>query len=391
MNQPKRIWPKSEQEMRNGIAHWIPPFTSRTPAPVFANGTEKLAADMQSRQTAPGGTSAAEKLSRSVVLMAEAVCSSKIEGVSTNIKNLCQAEAGLGSDIDTEKVAGNLAALRLADRHHGSITEEHMLAYHNEIMKDEPFAGRFRNLADGISGVAESYNPPADKLAGLISDWLSLSARTDMPAATKTALSHLQFESIHPFCDGNGRTGRVLMQRELREAGFGHLPVSCAYRAQLARYQETFKQYKYGDTEKAVEFHAKALLSASEALQSCEDRCETAVRRWLADMSEGKRKTATSRSAIGWVCENFVFTRQQIMEGLGISERTAYRLLAEMEDKDILERTKKRNYYLFGVAELAETAREAAETAMHARHANLPLMASVGVDAFPVTPTPYLI
>lgn len=376
------IWPPSAEEVRNGVSHWIPPFTRTVPAPALTGETARLVSETEAcrRETEP--LSPAGAMSHSIVLMAEALCSSKIEGVSSHIKHLCQAEAGISSDIDTEKVRGNLRALLISRNHFGPVTEEQILAYQREIMKTESFAGRFRTLADKISGVGGSYNPPADRIADLISDWLGMSARSDMPFAAKIALSHSQFESIHPFVDGNGRTGRVLMQRHLREAGYGPLPVSCAYQSELSRYYETFKQYKNGDSELAIEFHAKALLSAHEALLVCETECENSAARWEQEMSEGKRKPASSLAAVRWVCRNFVFAKSDMAEGLGVSLRTAERIVAEMETKNILERTKNRKYYLSAVSEIAENLKRSTENAMQGRHSNLPIRISLSATDF---------
>ena len=376
------IWPPSAKEMRSGTSHWIPPFTRGVPSPLLAGEARDLVSKTEACRHETEALSPAKAMSHSIVLMVEALSSSKIEGVSSHIKHLCQAEAGISSDIDTNKVRGNLQALLLSAKHFGSITEEQILTYHREITKGESSAGRFRTLADGTSGVAGDYNPPADRIADLMSDWLVLSARSDMAPVTKIALTHSQFESIHPFADGNGRTGRVLIQRHLREVGYGPLPVSCAYQSELSRYYETFKQYKYGDTELAIEFHAKAMLSAYEALLVCETECDNSTARWEQDMTVEKRKPANSLAAVRWVCRNFVFSKADMAEGLGVSLRTAERIVAEMEEKNILERAKDRKYYLSAVSEIAENLKRSAENGMRNRHSHLPIRISLSAGDF---------
>ena len=389
MNNGKAVWPKSIQETRGIDTHWVPPFTRTLPAPSLQGNTASLVAETEACHSEQDTASPAQAMSNAIVLFTEALCSSRIEGISSHIKPLCQAEAGIPADRDTDKVKDNHQALRLSSEHRGAITEEQILAYHEKIKKNEASPGKFRTLADGPSGVAGSYNPTADRISDLISDWLVLSARSDMPASVKVALSHSQFETIHPFSDGNGRTGRVLIQCQLREAGYGTLPISCAYQSQRYLYYETFKQYKYGNAEKAIEFHAKAFLSAYEARQKCEEECKAKVARWEKQMSEGQSRTDTRIAAVRWVCEHFAFPKSDFADGIGVSVRQAERILAELEAKNILEPDKNRTYYLSAVTEIAGKLKRASENAMHARHSHLPLYASIGRDFDPVE-NPYI-
>ena len=372
------IWAAASTETRGIDTHWVLPFVRSCQPPVLQGSTAAAVAETETCRVGQRSMSPAEAMSEAIVLFAEALASSRIEGILSHIKLLCQADAGIPADKNTDKVSDNHRALTLSGGHEGAITEEQILAYHKEIKRNEESPGRFRTLADGPSGIAGSYNPDADRIADLISDWLALSARQDMPAAMKVALSHSQFESIHPFGDGNGRAGRVLIQRQLSEAGHGHLPVSCAYLSQRYLYHETFKQYKYGNPEKAIELHAKAILSAYEAKQKCKHECEKHVAAWEKQMSHRQNSPAAGIAAARWVCEHFAFSKSDFAEGIGVSDMQAEKLLAEMETNRILETDSDPTYYLSAVSGIADSLEQATENAMRNRHSQMIMYASIG-------------
>src|SRR5262249_38906657 len=96
-------------------------------------------------------------------------------------------------------------------------------------------AGRLRDRQNWISG--SSYNPcsaafvppPPERVAALMEDLCAFCNGTDLPAIAQAAIAHAQIETIHPFADGNGRTGRALIHVILRRRGLAPLvlpPVS---------------------------------------------------------------------------------------------------------------------------------------------------------------------
>jgi Fic family protein len=83
--------------------------------------------------------------------------------------------------------------------------------------------------------------PPADEVPGLLKDHAAYLSSDDHPALLQAALAHSQFETIHPFADGNGRTGRALIQLVLRRRGVATVvvpPVSLVLATQTNRYVE---------------------------------------------------------------------------------------------------------------------------------------------------------
>lgn len=155
----------------------------------------------------------------------EAVQSSRIEGTTTDYRGLLEFEAtgGVGAaNPDAEEVLNYVTAL-----HRGMellqdlplclriVREMHRMLL-ADVRGNSASPGELRRLPVWIGGrtpaEARYVPPPADELPPLLSNWEQfLHAPSEFPLLTRIAIAHYQFEAIHPFLDGNGRTGRLLM------------------------------------------------------------------------------------------------------------------------------------------------------------------------------------
>jgi Fic family protein len=177
-----------------------------------------------------------------LLLRAEAVASSKIEGLEVGGRRLLKAQvaAVLGedpSDVTATEVLNNIEAMRwavdsLADVE--NLTVDHMLGIHEHLLartRLEQHAGRLREQQSWIGG--SSYNPcsaafvppPRERVPELLEDLCEFCNGDELPAIAQAALAHAQFETIHPFVDGNGRTGRALIHVILRRRGLAPVVV----------------------------------------------------------------------------------------------------------------------------------------------------------------------
>lgn len=176
-----------------------------------------------------------EALAR-LLLRAESVASSRIEGLEIGARKLLRAELAqeLGEqtlDVTAEEVLGNIEAMNGAVSEIGpgdQITVDTMLRFHRRLMvssRDRGHAGKLRQKQNWIGGSA--YNPctaafvppPPELVQDLLTDLCSFCNSDSLPAVAQAALAHAQFETIHPFADGNGRTGRGLIHLVLRRRG----------------------------------------------------------------------------------------------------------------------------------------------------------------------------
>jgi Fic family protein len=176
-----------------------------------------------------------EALTR-ILLRAESVASSKIEGLQVGARRLLRAEAarrlGEGSiDVTAKEVLGNIEAMVFAVQSvdvGDPITLEMVLELHRRLLAGsflEAEAGRFRVLQNWIGGSdyhpcdAAFVPPPPELVAELVDDLIQFCNEDSLPAVAQAAIAHTQFETIHPFVDGNGRAGRALIHMILRRRG----------------------------------------------------------------------------------------------------------------------------------------------------------------------------
>jgi len=169
------------------------------------------------------------------LLRAEAVASSNIEGLRMNVRRLARSEAaqrdGLEvSDATARAVLGNIRALdealELATDPTRAVSVEDLTAIHRALLsgtREEPWAGVVRTEQNWIGGVnpcaAAFVPPPAEQVEDLLRDLAAYLSGDEHPALLQAALAHAQLETIHPFADGNGRTGRAVIQLVLRRRG----------------------------------------------------------------------------------------------------------------------------------------------------------------------------
>src|SRR5579862_526161 len=191
-----------------------------------------------------------------LLVRAEALASSAIEGIAVDPRRLLRADAArrFGQPIDDERcrhVLANVDAMTnaLALVSEGTpITTAFLLALHNDLLAPTALrthAGRFREQQNWIGGSAYApYNatyvpPPPDNVVALMDDLCAFCNDDALPALAQAAIAHAQFETIHPFGDGNGRIGRVLIHLVLRRRGLtarATLPLSAVLATRNADY-----------------------------------------------------------------------------------------------------------------------------------------------------------
>lgn len=176
-----------------------------------------------------------EALAR-ILLRAESVASSKIEGLEVGSRRLLRAEVAreLGDDsidVTAAEVLGNIDAMVWAIdavRHDQKISLDHILEIHRRLLAGtrlDEHAGRIRTEQNWIGG--SNYNPcsaafvppPPKMINGFLNDLCDFCNEDSLPAVAQAGIAHAQFETIHPFVDGNGRAGRALIHLVLRRRG----------------------------------------------------------------------------------------------------------------------------------------------------------------------------
>lgn len=262
-----------------------------------------------------------EALAR-LLLRAEAVASSHIEGLEIGGRRLLRAEAAkeLGiaaEDVTADEVLGNIEAMKWAVTTLASakaVTVGGILEVHRRLLAGtrlEEHGGEIRETQNWIGG--SSYNPcsaafvppPREKVESLLEDLCSFSNADELPAVAQAALAHAQFETIHPFVDGNGRTGRALIHVILRRRGLAtHVlpPVSLVLATWAKDYVNGLTATRYlgsPDSKAAVEglngwiglFAAACGRAVDDAL-AFEERIREIQGRWRKTLGSVRRNSA---------------------------------------------------------------------------------------------------
>ncbi len=156
-----------------------------------------------------------------LLLRAEGVASSYLEGVAAPIADIVVAEAD-GGELATPAalVASNFAAITSAvDSAGDELTTEMLCAWQRTVVHGSPLPSRYVGVIRDEQGWIGGTSPldaalvtsPPDRLPGLLEDLVGYSNRSDLDPVAQAAIVHAQFEIIHPFADGNGRVGRILV------------------------------------------------------------------------------------------------------------------------------------------------------------------------------------
>jgi Fic family protein len=303
-----------------------------------------------------------------LLLRAEAVASSKIEGLEVGARRLLKAQvvAALGgdpSDVTATEVLNNIEAMRWAVDSLAEvkqITVDHLLGIHARLLAGtslEQHAGTLREQQNWIGG--SSYNPcsaafvppPWERVRDLLEDLCEFCNGEELPAIAQAALAHAQFETIHPFIDGNGRTGRALIHVILRRRGLAPVvvpPVSLMLATWSQDYVNGLTATRYRSDASSRE--------ATEGLDSWVGLFAAAMTRAVADAETYEQRVtevqAVWREALGKVRANSavdvlvntlpgapVITVQSAAALIGRSDQAVNEAIPRLVDAGVLTQT----------------------------------------------------
>jgi Fic family protein len=245
-----------------------------------------------------------------LLLRAESVASSRIEGLELSQRNLARALFDPAEAKGTARaVAANVRAMEAAiDR--GTAEEplavEDILSIHRTLMEgiDDAIAGRIRSEQNWIGGrwssplEAEFVPPPPEEVEPLLRDLVLFLGREDLPAIVQAAIAHAQFETIHPFADGNGRVGRALIQVVLRRRGLAPRfvpPVSVVLATNREAYVRGLTAFRDGRTGEWCRSFAMACRAAADASARLGERIAGLQAEWRDRAGRPRRGSAADR------------------------------------------------------------------------------------------------
>lgn len=276
------------------VPHAVADLDLRVPQDV-ANVVSEAERAVQELNTGGARLDALEILARQL-LRAEAVASSRIEGLEMSHRRIARADFDAAPrDGGAQEVLGNLRAMEQAiaiatERRPFAVAD--LLKIHRTLFEGKAdaraYAGRMRDRQNwlgghGVAPIDAEYIPPvAERVPALLDDLCRVvNERDDMSPVLQAAIVHAQFETIHPFADGNGRVGRSLIHVVLRRRGLAPRyvpPISLVLATDQRAYVNglvTFREYGDDALSLWVGLFAQATRSAAtHAVRLGEDIAE---------------------------------------------------------------------------------------------------------------------
>ena len=338
------------------------------PLPPRIRWTDELAVALSAADRAIGRLAAEVRHSSSPRLIVqplvrrEAVLSSRIEGTRTEIDELLLAEAGSGFDAgsdDLREVANYVRALE-----HGveRLTElplslRLVRELHDVLMRgvrgDHAAPGTFRAVQNWIGAPGSPIQhaiyvpPPPEAIPGCLDAWERFLHDESIPPLVHAALVHAQFEAIHPFIDGNGRVGRLLISldlvaRDVLPAPI--LPLSAAFEATRRDYYgHLLAITQRGAWEAWLHYFLAAVAHQAGDTLARIERVDALVARWRDRLASSP--TPTTGRALELFTETPFWTVSRLAERLDVAFATAQRAVDALEKEGVVTQvgTNKRN------------------------------------------------
>ena len=337
---------------------------------------------------------------------AESIASSSIEGIRPSARRVARAEARLAlfgeQPADDEMQAlrniGVTAHARDLAASGAALSVDGLRQLHETLMGEDPIAGQVRDRQNWIGAgllagplQAHHVGPPPEAVPGLLEDLVAYINRPDDGIAmVRAAVAHAQFETIHPFPDGNGRTGRALLQYMYLRAGLAAaaaLPISAALMLTRREYFEALDETRVvcspedPSRSRALRSWIEHLAAASEHACRLHDRLNAhvdALQRLWADTARRHRIRPSSAAfrLLAHLVTNPVVTANSAQRLLGSTERTARNAVSRLAQAGIVaQRSAGRRNRVFECVTMMDAFTEASR---HEPADNLTLLPAAG-------------
>ncbi len=284
----------------------------------------------------------------------EAVFSSRIEGTQSTLGELLAAEAGAAverSPADLREVGNYVAALEHGIKRLNTLPlcTRLVLELHERLMTGVrggyAAPGEFRRSQNWIGRAgatlaqASYVPPPPDALGQCLSSWEKFLHDRVLPPLIHVALAHYQFEAIHPFLDGNGRVGRLMITLELCERKILPAPLlylSAFFDATRADYYDGLRGVsEKGDWSGWIEYFLNGVARQAEDAISRAERINALLARWRQKVSAG-HIAKTALRIVDMLGANPYFIPRGAQKRLRVAYNTVMRAVGQLEELRII-------------------------------------------------------
>jgi Fic family protein len=284
----------------------------------------------------------------SVLLRTESASSSEIEGVTAGARALAmaaiEAKAGPNAQLVTANVTAMQRAVALAD----DISVGTLLAAHSALLDGHAYAapGQLRDQqvwigSNALSPHTASFVPPHHmRVPAALDDLIAFVHRVDLPVLAQVAIAHAQFETIHPFNDGNGRVGRTLVHAMLRHSGVTRtltVPVSAGLLTDTSGYFQALTDYREGYVETIIRQFINASFRAISNGRALVDDLENVYGDWSEKLPA--RRGSAARRLLPHLLNQPAVNVAYVESATGVALSAAQRAVGQLEDAEILKRT----------------------------------------------------
>jgi len=288
-----------------------------------------------------------------IALRTEAVASSRIENLSASATSIALAEhlpKTQRGNSNAEAIYANVETLRHALERDTAIDADEIIEIQRVLLEQHApqLTGKFRDEQVWIGGSnysphgAEHVAPHHHRVPAAINDWSAFAQRQDLGRLAHIAVAHAQLETIHPFPDGNGRTGRVIVQRMLRRSGLTTetiLPISAGLLTNIDQYFAGLNDYRRGLIEPIISAFTSATFATAANAQQLADELTKIREVW------NERVTARSDSAVWLVLDQAlkspVISSTSIAADLAMTPHRARAAIGQLKDAGILHTNSK--------------------------------------------------
>ncbi|MBK8260755.1 MAG: Fic family protein [Nannocystis sp.] len=290
----------------------------------------------------------------------EAVLSSQIEGTQSSLTDLLLHESSQAPGVptdDVQEVSSYVRAMMTGLdllRTRLPLSLRLIREIHAELVRGTRGAdktpGEFRRSQNWIGGSrpgnARYVPPPPEEMLPALDNLEKFLHDPDVPPLIKAGLAHAQFETIHPFLDGNGRVGRLLITMILIHEQVLSAPMlymSLHFKRHHQEYYERLQRIRtHGDWEGWMDYFLDGVATVAVGATATIDRLDALLvehRALLAGRSGSIYQAAAAQSNLevfDAVCRRLAVTATQVASETGISATTARRVLKEMEARGML-------------------------------------------------------